>query len=64
MFCITYSFLPKKRSSKNDLGKCTMFILLLLCTHTLPCSEDQATTRGQQDFGFAYAFWPAVFAMV
>lgn len=41
-----------------------MFILLLLCTHTLPCSENQATTRGQQDFGFAYAFWPAVFAMV
>lgn len=49
-----------------------MFILLLPHAHThtpllrtqLTVRENQTTTRGQQDSGFAYAFWLAEFTMV
>lgn len=68
--CFALPTLFSQKKSKDDLGKCTMFILLLLYTYTLPCCENiadcenQSTTRGQQDFGFACVFWPAEFTTV
>lgn len=64
MFCITYFFSPKKSPSKDDLGKCAMFIILwLLFSHTpallrsLSDCENQSSPRGRQGFAFAYESW-------
>lgn len=46
MFCITHLFPKKKSSSKDDLGKCAMFIILwLLCSYTPASSELSLTVR-------------------